>query len=327
MFQSAKVIVADAETGSVMHTIPVQDGAGIAAVAVNNLDGTLFVVDESVRSRLRIFDPKSFSLLKEEHFENRVLNFSNYKLLHLSRDGNWLFLYTYSYPDAAHGIRIFDVRHLTFVPLGIREVACKTPILASAIGGSVFALCPGIFQDISPSPNLPGDFEPRASVAAQLSEIVAAAATPDGHHVYAVGTSGPGADWRLADWDRISGELRTRDLATVLDVPSSAAGHYRWAWLGISSNARDLALVQDSDAWLIGRESLKVSAHYKLPSPALGADFVPDGGILLTLHSGNQGDEFILATTPIAGGDSHVVTIGTGLRSISPTSFAVGPGE
>src|SRR4051794_590450 len=103
VFQSGQVLAADAASGAVLQSISVEDRAGIAALASSGSDGKLFVIDGTDRSRLRIFDPKTYAVVQEERFGNRFLGFSSEKLLHLSRDGKWLFIYTYSYADAAHG--------------------------------------------------------------------------------------------------------------------------------------------------------------------------------------------------------------------------------
>ncbi len=43
-------------------------------------------------------------------------------------------------------------------------------------------------------------------------------------------------------------------------------------WLGISDDAKTLALVHDTDVWLIDRQTLNVRAHYPLASFALGVN-------------------------------------------------------
>lgn len=323
VFQSGQVIVFDAETGRALRAIPSRDGGGISAIAISPSDGTLIIVDESLQSRLRLFDAKTFSLLKEEHFANRVLNFNDHRLLHLSADGNWLFLYTYSYADDKSGLRIYDVRHLDFVSSAIRDLACAAPVLASASGGSVFALCPGNIQDISPQS---GEFASRASVAAPLTQVVAAAATPDGHHLYAIGTSSSGGGWQLIDWDRDSGGFTQRDLATLLTLPPSETGGSDFTSIAFSSDTRSFALVRGVELWVIDRLTSKANSHHKLPSPAIATDFVPDGGNVLSLH-GEQGSEFTLITTPVGAGESRSITIRTERHGASPVSFAVGPGN
>ena len=75
VFQSGQVIVFDAETGRALRAIPSRDGGGISAIAISPSDGTLIIVDESLQSRLRLFDAKTFSL-----FEGGTLCKSRLKL-------------------------------------------------------------------------------------------------------------------------------------------------------------------------------------------------------------------------------------------------------
>jgi hypothetical protein len=323
VFQSGQVIVFNAETGRVLRAIPSQDGGGISAIAISPKDGTLVIVDQSLQSRLRLFDAKTFALTKEAHFENRVLNFSDHRLLQLSADGNWLFLYTYNYTDGKSGLRIYDVRRLDFVSSGIRDLACAAPLFATASGGSVFALCPGKIQDISPQS---GEFASRASVAMPLTEVITAAATADGSHLYAVGASQSGGGRQLIDWNRNSGELTQRDLATLLPVPPSEASGSGFTSIAISSDARSLALVRGTELWVVDRLTSKVTSHHKLPSRAIGTDFVPDGRNVLSLH-GEQGSEFTVVSTPAGAGESRSITLTTERHGASPVAFAVGPGS
>jgi hypothetical protein len=325
VFQSGQVIVAKAANGAVIRRIPVKDRDGIAAIAVSHAGDSLFVVDDSLHSRLRVFDTKTFSVLKEEHFEDRVLNFSDYKLMHLSADGHWLFLYTYSYPGNKSGIRVFDARHLELLPSEITGLACSRPLLASAASGSVFALCPGSIKELSPPTGGAANFTSGAGVAHQLTEISAAAATSDGHHLYIVGTADANVGWQLVQWDIGGVETARRDLSAMLDVQPNALGGYRTSWLGVSSSSRMLALVLDSDLWLIDRDTLRVSAHDQLPSPALAACMFPDGDSVLTLHSAQRANEVRLGVRSLATGAHALAAIRTGWNKVSPAALAAGP--
>jgi hypothetical protein len=325
VFQSGEVIAAKATNGAVIRRIPVKDRDGIAAIAVSHAGDSLFVVDDSLHSRLRVFDTKTFLVLKEEHFEDRVLNFSNSKLMHLSADGHWLFLYTYSYPGNKSAIRVFDARRLELLPSEIGGLACTAPLLASAVSGSVFALCPGRIQELSPPTAGAANFTSGAGVSHQLTEISAAAATSDGRHLYIIGTADATVGWQLVQWDIGGVETARRDLAAVLGVEPSALGGYRTAWLGVSSDARMLALILDSDLWLIDRDTLRVSAHDHLPSPVLAACLFPDGDSVLTLHSAQRANEVRLGVRSLATGTHELATIRTGWNKASPAALAVGP--
>jgi hypothetical protein len=325
IFQSGQVIVADAASGSVVHTLPVDDAAGIAVVMPNAADGRLYVVDGTDKSRLRVFHAGTLSLLATHPFDNRALSFSSDgRQAQLSRDGQWLFIHTYSYPDAAAGIRVFDIGRAAFVGSGVRDRACPKPLLVSTSSGSVFALCPEAFQDISPQPYIRGEFATRATVAVPQVDVSAAAATPDGHHLYAVGQPAPAGGWRLAHWDRRSGALDMRDLAAIVDMPAFTAIPGRQAWLGLSADARYLFIVKSSDLWLIDRESLKLASRINLPSPAIGVAIAPDGDSVLALHRTPQDGTLSLATIPFAGGRPHAVRLQTSIRLTGPTMLAAG---
>lgn len=326
-FQSGRLIAADPKTGNILHAIPVQDDAGIAAVASRARDGRLFVVDGDLTSRLRVLDPETFSVLQERPFQNRVLRFGNERLLHLSRDGNWLFVHTYNYRDARNGIQVFDVNQGAFTA-ELRNLSCAEPLLISAPEGTVFALCPGRIQALTPEANSRGAFAEQASALIHVKGIAAAAATPDGRHVYAVGTAEPRGDWQFIHWDRVTGALDARSLAAALDVSESALGRGRWAWLGLTPDARQLVLVRDADAWVINRESLKPSAHFKLPSTAVDADFIPgSGNSLLTVHLSPEDNALRLVTTNLSGETTQAVQVRTNSRNIPAISFAAGPGD
>jgi hypothetical protein len=159
-----------------------------------------------------------------------------------------------------------------------------------------------------------------------LTQVVAAAATPDGHHLYAIGTSSSGGGWQLIDWDRDSGGFTQRDLATLLTLPPSETGGSDFTSIAFSSDTRSFALVRGVELWVIDRLTSKANSHHKLPSPAIATDFVPDGGNVLSLH-GEQGSEFTLITTPVGAGESRSITIRTERHGASPVSFAVGPGN
>jgi hypothetical protein len=330
VFQSGRLIAVDPKSGAIIRSIPVEDEAGIAAIASRATDGRLFIVDAGGMSRLRILDPKTFSVLQDVRFQDRMLRFSNYRLLHMSRDGNWLFVHTYRYRDAANGVRVFDVNQGEFAAAELRDLACAEPLLSSALDGTLFAFCPGpgSIQVRSAQASSRGTFSVQASVALPLplDEIAAVAVTPDGRHAYAVGVPASRGGWQLIHWDRSTGMLDVRNLATVLDLPESELGRFRWAWLGLTQDARQLVFVQGSDAWSINRESLRPSARFKLPSAALGADLIPGSSSLLTIHAA-QDRAFNLVTTPLSGEKSQVVRIQTDLTTVPPVSFAVGPSE
>src|SRR5262245_31662602 len=319
VFQSGQVIAANTADGTVVRSILVQDGNGIAAVASNAT--RLFIVDGPLGSRLRVFDPKTFSVLTERGFDNRVQNFSDVGQLHLSRDGNWLFVQTYSYPDAAHGLRIFDVERGEFVVSGLRERACPRPVLASTGGGSLFALCPGVFQDMSPRAGVRGDFPVLASVAVQPGDILAAVATPDGRHLYAVVSPPREGRWQLVHWDRARGLVEAHDLASIVELPAGS----RRTWLGIAPDARQLVMARDADLWLIDRESLKLNSRVRLPSPALSVDTAPGNAGVVTLHAASGEEALKLVTTPLSGGSARVVTVQTGARATGPAMLSVSP--
>jgi hypothetical protein len=325
VFQSGRFVSIDPATGTTLQSVPVQDEAGIAALAWSpaGVRGRLFVLDGGIASRLRAFDPETLSVWQTVAFADRVLRFSDGRLVYPSQDGKWLFVSTYHYPDGPARLRVFDIAAGTFAPEAPALAPCGEPLLASAAEGTIFAMCPG--RVIAGKLNSEAKLAPESSLDLPLGSVIAAAASPDGEDLYVLGT-GPGqTQWDLVRWHRPDGTVATAAVADLLATSEPALNGSRQAWLAMPQSGRQLVMVAGAQVWLLGRD-LRRQGTIALPAPARAAGLGPSGEELLSLHDAGRNGVFALVRTPLAGGKPGEVS--TQLRSSNASvSFCIGAAQ
>lgn len=322
VFQSGILTELDANTGAAIKSIAVRDNAGIAAIAwsANGGNRRLFVLDGGSASRLRILDPASLTVQRELNFADRALRFSDYRLLYPSLDGRWLFVYTYRYRDAAQGIRVFNVENGVFEEAKLPDAGCPEPVLASARDGTIFVLCPG--QATATNITAGGLAAAGSEHALPVAEVLAAAASPDGRDVYAVGIASPHDEWKLIRWNRIDGTTVARGVADVLATQDGSFSTSRQIALATTPDGRSLVLVHDSRAWIVDRD-FGAPRGLDLPAAVRAVVLDPAGGSLLSLHAPENDDMFHLVRTGFSPGKPIDVT--TKIRSgRAPVSLVAG---
>ena len=308
-FQAARVAVFDLDSGSMIQSIPVEDGAGIAGIAVSADGRSLFVVDRDLDSRLRVFDTTDWELRQEHSFEDRALVFGGRDVAHLSGDSGLLFLETYSYQKAAGGALVFDAASGSFLAMGPSGGPCQRPVLASGRTGVTAAVCPERAQLLGGPKGVGQAPEPGASVLLPFETVGAAALASDGGRLYAIGTAAKSKESLLVQWKTAGQAVSRRDLSELLG--SDAADEAGAYWLDTSPDGRFLGLAHGSHLWVLQSSTLEVQRHEILPAKAQGGSFSPGGDSFVTMNA-------------LEGGGAEVVrlSIETGKLLRTPLSGA-----
>jgi DNA-binding beta-propeller fold protein YncE len=273
-FQGGRVQVFDLNGGKPVHSIPVEDDAGMAGVATARDGKAVFVVDGDKNHRLRILDARTGQQTSQHPFTNRLLLPGNAQTIHLSADDRWLFIKTYDYTTAAAGVRVFDVARNAFLETGLRDRPCEAPLIGSA-PGAVFLACAGWIQEMESTALTVG-----RKVSMPIIDAVGLTVSPNGEDVYVLEANHPDAEWRLTHWSRSQAVVQQRSLRTL----PGAGPDGRQAWIAAVGNT--IGIVHGARTWILDRSGLAVRHVVALPGPSQGASSSAAGSELITFAGG-----------------------------------------
>ncbi|MEW6283942.1 MAG: hypothetical protein AB1758_35345, partial [Candidatus Eremiobacterota bacterium] len=197
-FQRGELLVLDLESGRRLHTLKVDDGAGMVGFETSPDGKLLYLVDGSLgaESRLRVLEAATMKAVREERFDDRSHMLGGPPVTCLA-GGRWLLIQTYDYSALAAGVRVYDTLEGRFLRGGL---GCGPPDMTTflSVGDTTF----GWSTTEAFLLELPGrvsGFSVRARVAWPFRPVTQAAALEDA--LYAVEFFG-GPEWRLAIWER-----------------------------------------------------------------------------------------------------------------------------
>lgn len=280
----------DLATGGVLRSIPTDDGAGRAQLAVAPDARTVFVVDGPRKeSRLRIYDLEDGRLKHEESFENRALSLGGVPLVHLTADGRYLLIHTFDLFAAASGVAIFEVGAQKFRDAGMRGRPCPAPRFGSAQDGTLVAACPGSVHRLAMDRPLPDEFAVTESERTPVGEVADLAVDATRGTAYVLEICSAQHPWHLVRWPRGSA-AEALDLRRVAKEAAPVPGRGGQGWLAVAPDGR-IAVLLDARIWLLGAKDLRLLRSFDLPWFADGVGFSPDGAALLTVRSDVGTDE------------------------------------
>ncbi len=299
-FQSGEVLIYDPAKQSVVKTIPVEDGAGVVGIAPSSDGSRLYLVDGNQRHRLRVLDAGTLKVLKEEEFGNRVLELSARPVIHLTADDRQLFVKTFDYAAAAHGIRVFDIESGRFAPVGLQRRRCDTPTFLSARNGTLVEVCPGFFR-IGTSPSSPSAGEGRA-FPVSLSELADAVLSADGQDLYLLGAIQRGKRWRLVHFSVPGGPARGVDLPLSRRFRPGQPEGQQNPTIDVSADGNALAIVGGDRAWILEPKSYRVRREFPVSGRAAGGRFCPGTHALFVVGRNGGGQAITLTEIDVQSG-------------------------
>ena len=278
---SGSAHVFDAGTGRRLTTIAVEDGAGIAGIAVSPDGAAMYVVDGNTRHRLRQFETHDWRETLSREFANRVLLLSAGPVIHATADGRWVLVPTADPGAASSGVRIFETTRGAFAPLGLSSEGCPRPRFTSAATGTVAMIC----QEELRLWTSPASEMLSASATRRLPAdgIAGAVITPDAAAVLAIDNAGVGRQAKLLRIPlRMDEPIETAALTALLGTTPRSGGNDP-SILDVSRDGARATVVKGTDAVLLDPARLTSLKRIRLTAPAAAAKLSANGDVLYTL--------------------------------------------